>query len=156
MSLWKVMIIVAAGSLILFTGTMFYLLYPRIRNVSEHEELAPQVGKELVLTRKGYLYEMPEGKYRFKPLLLSSDSNYPFDIKLTLPVGYTIVINEFRTFTSTTGNTFTDLYAIGTTTIPTGDKLEFEYDWGNIKTSPQLRLAPWQDSSDKPLYVRIE
>jgi hypothetical protein len=51
MSLWKVIVIVSACTLLLFIGILLYALYPTIRNVSNHPGLRPYIDQQLTLKR---------------------------------------------------------------------------------------------------------
>jgi hypothetical protein len=153
MSLWKVIVIVSICTVLLFIGMLVYALYPTIRDVSDHPQLRAVTGHMLDLKKDTYVYIMEAGQYRFEPLLLSTDGNYPYEKKLVLPAGSAITIEKFKTYRSDGGSGLTELYGIGTATTATGKKIRFEYDWGHIVSNSALKLAPWQDTGDRPVFL---
>jgi hypothetical protein len=152
MSLWKVIVIVSACTLLLFIGLLLYAFYPSIKNVSDHPGLKPYINRPLTLKRDVCIYVMEEGQYRFEPLLMSTDNNYPYEKKLILPAGSKITIEKFKTYRQSTGEGFTELYGIGSSTTASGKPFRFEFEWGNVDRAVTLKSAPWQAESEKPVY----
>ncbi len=155
MSLWKVIVIVSACTLLLFIGVLVYALYPTIKNVSDHPSLRPYINKPLTIKRDVFIYVMDEGQYRFEPLLLSPDNNYPYEKKLVLPAGSKITIEKFKTYHQSTDDGVTELYGIGHSTTASGKPFRFEFEWGNVERPGNLRPAPWQSESEKPINISL-
>jgi len=155
MSLWKVIVIASACTLALFIGILIYALYPTIRNVSQEPELQTFVNKPLTLKRDVFIYSMDEGQYRFEPLLMSTEHNYPYEKKLVLPAGAPIIITKFKTYRHSGGTGFTELYAVGQATTASGKPFGFEFEWGNGDKTILLHPAPWQRATDSPGHFPV-
>ena len=152
MSLWKVIVIVSVCTLAMFIGVLIYFLYPTIRNVSDHPHLQQFINRELTLKKDVTIYVMEEGQYRFEPLLLSSDYNYPYEKKLILPAGSKITIEKFKTYRNSSGYGFTELYGVGQANTASGKTIHFEFEWESVGQPVLLPLAPWQSDTDTPIY----
>lgn len=146
---------IAVGVLI-FIGMLVYLFIPTIKNVSEYSFLKPLLNKPLTLKTESAIYLLDKGSYRFEPNTLYPDQNMGFEKKLDLPVGSTVMIKEFKTYRSNIGSGFTNLFVLGEFVPSSGEKIKFEYIWGNLDSDESITLpkAIWQDSTDT--LIRFE
>ena len=154
MSITKIIIIVIVSGIILFILMLYIALSPTIKNVSKYKILNPFLNKPLTLKTSGVIYLCDEGNCRFRQLVLTQQEQYPDVKKFDMPAGSVITIKEFKTYKNNAGSGFTTLFALGETTIASGEKVEFEYSWGTTdpglysKEPPSLPQAIWQDSTD--------
>jgi hypothetical protein len=152
MSLWKVILITAVLSLLLFSGILVYALYPSVSDLSDDEHFNDLSNKTVTLKRDCYLYAMNSGKYRFSPLLLSESAAVPYEKKALLPAGTFISIVAFKSWRSSGNKSLVELYVLGETTLANGTRASFEYEWGNSERAGFLKTAPWQRPEEQKKY----
>jgi len=160
MSIIKIIIITIVTGIVLFILMLVYALWPKIRDVSRDKGLSPFLNKPLTLKRMAVLYFGKDAEYRFKNYSINERYELPHEKEYGLAAGHSITLKNFKTYTNSAGSGFTYLYGLGETTLPSGEKVEFEYDWGSVDESiygrevVELPLAPWQDSTETKIKFR--
>jgi hypothetical protein len=152
MSLWKVILITAVVSLLLFAGILVYALYPRVSDLSDDKQFSKLSHKTVTLKRDCYLFSMSPGKYRFYPLLLSESAAVPYEKKALLPAGTVVTIKAVKKWRRSGRRSAGELYVLGETKLADGTTTAFEYEWGNCDRAAFLKTAPWQMPEEQKTY----
>ncbi len=154
MSIFKVIAIVVISGVVLLTVLIIYSISPTINDVSDEAPLKSYLNKLLTLKQTSYLLKVEQGQYDFLEHILVIDSTYPGTKVAEFSIGKTIIINQFKTYTNNLGSGFTHLYAVGEITITKGNKINFQYNLGNVDkglysdVTYKLNYTVWQDSTD--------
>ena len=156
MSATKIILIVIGVGVLIFIGMLVYLFIPTIKNVSGYPSIKALLNKPLTLKKESAIYLLDKGSYRFEPYTLYPDQHMGFEKKFDLQTGSVIILKEFKTYRSNIGSGFTDLFVLGEWITPSGEKIRFEYIWGNLDGGKPitLPLAIWQDDSET--LIRFE
>jgi hypothetical protein len=157
-SITKIILIIVVSGVLIFIGMLVYLFIPTIKNVSGYPSLKELRNKPLTLKHESAIYLLDKGNYRFEPYALLPDPNIGYEKKFDLPAGSDITLKEFKTYKSNIGSGFTDLFVLGEFVTPSGERINFEYIWGNIDSlsgeDSFLPKAVWQDSTE--IFIRFE
>lgn len=161
MSVVKIVIITTIIAVVLLASLLYLALAPTVKDVSERWELKPLLNKPLTLSRSGVLYYCHEADYNFRQHVLTEYDDYPCQKKYDVPSGSLLTINQFKTYKNATSG-FTDLYALAVVELPSGEKVEVEYNWGSTdlaqlaKQSPELPRAIWQEPHEQPVLFSVQ
>jgi hypothetical protein len=154
MNISKNIIIIVVVGIVLLIILIVYSLSPTQNDVSNEPILKPFLNKPITLKQTGYILKVEKGQYDLLEHLLVTDKEYPGEMILELPIGSTIIINKFKTYTNNLGSGFTRLYAIGDIVNENSEKIYFEYSLGIVEKelysneTYKLNFTVWQDSSD--------
>ena len=132
MSVLKVSLLVLGGGAVLFGLALAYVIFPRARDVSDYAVVQPFLHRPLPTTRPINLFRCEKGNYVAREHVLLEYDRYAGDKVYALPVGTSLTFTHFTRHTNpVTG--YTHLIGLGNLTLPSGQAVPFEYQWGRVE-----------------------